>query len=111
MMKLTREQAIAEHRKMWRWIAEETLKRKKKVWKENYFKEHPEYKEHPMNGCWCCEYVHQYDDICSKCPLKWPDNIFCIFINSFYKKWFFEADYEKAAKYAREIAELGEKEI
>lgn len=29
-MELTREQAIAEHRKMWYWIAEETERRKEK---------------------------------------------------------------------------------
>ena len=105
MMKLTREQAIAEHRKMWRWIAEETLKRKKKVWKENYFKEHPEYKELPISLCWCCDYV---DDKCSQCPLVWPDRT-CFRKDSLFVKWFFEKDYEKAAEYAREIAELEER--
>lgn len=29
-MKLTREQDIAEHRKMWYWIAEETIKRQER---------------------------------------------------------------------------------
>ncbi len=110
MMKLTREQAIEEHRKMWRWIAEETLKRKKKVWKENYFKEHPEYKELPISLCWCCEYA---DVKCLKCPLVWP-NGGCTEkkekIGLFYK-WVIETNYKKAAKYARKIAELGEKEI
>lgn len=34
---LTREQTIAEHRKMWNWIAEECLRRKEKVEKADYF--------------------------------------------------------------------------
>ena len=36
-MKLTREQAIMEHRKMWNWIADETLRLKRRVPKDNYF--------------------------------------------------------------------------
>ncbi len=95
---------------MWRWIAEESVKREKVVMKMNYFKEHPEYKKLPMKLCWCCEYVG--NDACSKCPLVWPDNIFCIFDNKgLYKKWISETNYKKAAKYAREIAELEEKPL
>ncbi len=30
-MELTKEEAIANHRKMWNWIAEETLKQERKV--------------------------------------------------------------------------------
>lgn len=36
-MKLTREQAIKEHRKMWRWIAEETENRRYCVSKTKYY--------------------------------------------------------------------------
>lgn len=38
-MKLTRRQAVVNHRKMWQWIKKETLKRKKCVEKSDYFKE------------------------------------------------------------------------
>ena len=36
-MRLTREQAIAEHRKMWNWIADETEKLKRRVGEREYF--------------------------------------------------------------------------
>ena len=37
MQGLTREEAINEHRKMWNWIADETLKQKRKVNENEYF--------------------------------------------------------------------------
>ena len=36
---MTKKEAVENHRKMWRWIAEKTLERKRKVWKYEYFKE------------------------------------------------------------------------
>ena len=39
-MGLTKSEAIANHRKMWNWIADETMKRKCKVEKWDYFKAH-----------------------------------------------------------------------
>lgn len=104
---LTREQAIKEHRKMWNWIADETLKRERKVYKEEYF-EHFEnrYPERPIYDCWCCEYANR----CDKCPVAWgEDGIACG--SSIYKTWF-ELDnhyFKAAANLARLIAELPEK--
>jgi len=56
--KLTKEQAIAEHRKMWRWIAKETKKQQRIIGKEEYLERYfPE--DYIYNGCFCCEYGRQ----------------------------------------------------
>lgn len=73
-MQLTREQAIAEHRKMWNWIADqiETLKFTLDIY--GYKKEYCS-----INGCywisnWCflCEYTN---NDCNLCPLEWGKSI------------------------------------
>ncbi len=128
-MKLTREQAIKEHRKMWNWIADETLKRKKCVDKKDYFGEHPEYEEFlcvPVCFCWCCEYDSEklldYVNLnkdgeqqsCSFCPIDFHNSDFyrkCLNDESVFTEWLrsFDYNYEQAAKYARMIAELPER--
>lgn len=84
-MKLTREQAITEHRKMWKWISRQIMKdykeqcsiksivRYKRIYLKNNFKN-----EHVRNSCFCCSYAYSkniYDkspfDICYSCPLYW----------------------------------------
>lgn len=121
MKKLTKEQAIAEHRKMWRWIAVETLKREKMVYKEDYLEKYfPD--EDICYDCFCCEYGKQKtnseEDIrCNFCPLDWgsdcsttqcidksypaDDNLFIL--------WEFTSDWKFAAKLAKQIAELPER--
>lgn len=76
LYKLSKEEAINEHRKMWNWIAEETIKRKTIVTKDDYMheafkKEHP-YRSTPQSLCFCCEYTRQQNESCSKCPIEWP---------------------------------------
>lgn len=80
-MELTREQAITEHRKMWKWISRQIMKdykenysiktiaSYKKIYIENNFKN-----EYIHYRCFCCEYVHSKDRInrcLSNCPLYW----------------------------------------
>lgn len=134
-MKLTHEEAINEHRTMWRWISKESLKRKKKVSKEDYFKTHPNVLDFDVrvdpnimhteirtyhgikNNCFLCEYVYGKENLnsffCSDCPLCWPNN-FCISIfgNGLYNDWVLldDSDYKKASRLAKEIAELAAKE-
>lgn len=132
-MNLTREQAIIEHRKMWNWIAEECLKRKKKVLKADYlFNENKRY--YPPLHCYCCGYAMQhvkdYDDgypqRCRYCPIDWGSNgirkFTCIeiFNNSngliregLYRKYELLNDnnYKVAASLAKQIAELPERII
>lgn len=81
-MKLTREQAIAEHRKMWLWISRQIMKDYEKhgAVKEPYW-----YKcdylncnfpdETVKSKCFCCEYTKSLDENnCEEiCPLYWSD--------------------------------------
>ena len=84
-MKLTREQAIAEHRKMWLWISKQIMKdyvanRMVKTiysYKCDYLnKVCPD--EYIQAKCFCCEYTKQIDGYCGAncrihCPLYWND--------------------------------------
>lgn len=79
-MKLTKERAIAEHRKMWLWISRQIMKdySASRMVRLTYF-----YKRKYLNKfypnemieqeCFCCEYVKQSGIInCYKnCPLYW----------------------------------------
>lgn len=96
---MTREQAIAEHRKMWNWIADETLKRQQKVNKVDYLynlkkqfcsegkcigdcgicNEYLLEKCKPKSQCYCCEYARKHiktEDqfyLCNRCPIQWKN--------------------------------------
>lgn len=64
-MKLTKERAIAEHRKMWLWISRQIMK---DYLANRTVREIYSYK------CFCCEYVKQSGIDCYKdCPLYWND--------------------------------------
>ena len=77
MSELTKEQAIAEHRKMWTWIAEHCNKETGKdvaQLKIDYLKENNI--ENLLNNCFCCQYSKQANygdeiDMCEHCPLDW----------------------------------------
>ena len=117
---LTREEAIQEHRKMWTWIAEETLKQKRKVTKEDYFL-HFQIKDIPKGNCYLCEYTFQFiekSDLkfiihCSFCPVYWASPEItgipatCSF-NAFYRWKEIKDDefYQEASELAMEIANL-----
>lgn len=78
-MKLTKERAIAEHRKMWLWISRQIMKdysasrmvRVIYLYKREYLnKVYPN--ERIRNECFCCDYVEQSGIDCYKdCPLYW----------------------------------------
>ena len=118
-MELTKEKAIEEHRKMWNWIADETLKRKHKVNKLTYFNENL-LSDKVRHNCFLCEYTFQnYFTIvftrCRSCPLKWterPKEEYrlheCVF--SIYSDWQTcnVENYELAAALAKRIANLPE---
>lgn len=81
-MELTREQAIAEHRKMWLWISRQIMKdyvANEKVrticsYKCDYLNcNFPD--EKVKSKCFCCEYVESLDEIrCEAfCPFYWND--------------------------------------
>ena len=123
-MKLTREQAITEHRKMWNWIADKTEERGEKVKKENYFRENG-ITDDVCSLCYCCEFARQLMYLshyttkkCVFCPIKWGDNANARCSNDgkdslgIYSKWIASSignDYNSSAQLAREIAYLPEK--
>lgn len=81
-MRLTREQAIAEHRKMWLWISRQIMKDYKKhgtVKKPYWYKcDYLNYNfpdETVKSKCFCCEYTKSLDESnCEEiCPLYWND--------------------------------------
>lgn len=108
-MKLTREQAIAEHRKLWNWLADETIRTKTPTPKFAYFVLKLT-NDVPLFGCYCCEYTHRFlNGTCEQCPINWEHGHCTL---SEYKDWLtaYELnDYEFAAKYARIIANLPER--
>ena len=119
-MQLTREEAIANHRKMWNWIADETERLKRVVLKPEYFKEHNiSHNEVPRFSCYCCGFdLHCWSlPLCGACPIIWGVNTemyACLNEKSPYKKWNivvkrYSDDWESAAKLAREIANLPER--
>lgn len=104
---MTREEAIKKHRELWHWIADETRRRKRTVFKNE---NSDVVKESPMNGCWLCEYAYAND--CGICPIKWGDDgEDCTDKGSPFKEWYDSGnDWKTRAYYADIIAELPEKE-
>lgn len=106
MADLTRKQAIAEHRKMWNWIAEQlemyTSDDKCEVnihyLKVEYCKVNgftKEEKGRPIHYCFCCEYASSLHN-CKECPLYWgTENT----INGYF--------CESGMKYSEEISDIG----
>ena len=113
-MKLTKKQAVKEHRKMWNWIADETERQKRKVSKEDYFNAHPEYEMRPLLDCFCCEYDDQHElRNCRYCPVLWnTENHRCYWNGTVFGSWGSteSCEWNNAALYAREIANLPERE-
>lgn len=116
-MELTRKQAIAEHRKMWNWIADETLRKGYKVKKKHYLKKHGFGNTFILNDCFCCKYVSDIatlrdieGDLCSLCPVDaWdlaePDEC----MGGLFHSWLHSDNFEESAKLARQIANLPER--
>lgn len=77
-MKLTRKQAIKEHRKMWNWLAEHPEKDKGDYLESNDF----EYNgfEYVESECFLCHYNHQNEGkYCGEeCIIDWGDTGGCI---------------------------------
>lgn len=127
---LTKEQAIAEHRKMWNWIADRLEEHHPGydvcMYKEKYMEENfPN--NNIMHNCFCCQYAVQENDynyftnFCINCPLVWgteanTDEFFCEKGNcEEYGLWSYAQRltknlcYDEAAKVARQIANLPER--
>lgn len=141
MMKFnfTKDRAIAEHRKMWCWIYDETVKQKRPVRKEEYLEKNNIFGLY--SDCFLCEYSINETiknganfHICDCCPLDWDSKaknrckcvrkanfkpktnigskIFAKLFTGYYYRWMEasrKGDYKAAAKYAYKIANLKEK--
>ena len=107
----TKDEFINEHRKMWTWIANETLRRKEKVEKYQYLSHNVT--KVVYNDCWLCDYVYlTHKGHCEYCPLKWLDtdgnevNWCWEPSNSLYQAWNKEENYQKAYELAYKIDNL-----
>lgn len=105
-MGLTREQAIAEHRKMWNWIADEHEKGNYLVDKSDYLESHGFSSSEMINDCFLCTYAKKN---CKNCPLVW-NNEKCIYVGSEYKQYCDAPPCQEDYILARKIANLPERE-
>lgn len=109
-MKLTKQQAIEGHRKMWNWIADE-IERRKRVCiiidlKMQYCGDNDLALK---NGCFCCEY-NDRDYQCVKCPLDWGKGKHCATDkHSLYTRVVHADTWQEQADLARQIANLPER--
>lgn len=127
-MKLTKQQAVEEHRKMWNWIAdqyEEGRTANIRALKEEYMQK-GELEGHILHNCFCCEYaIQKWSSVhrCLYCPVIWGTEVYreffpCEHVLSAYQKLKDESykpdecdvNSELCACFAREIANLPEKE-
>ena len=110
--KLTKEEAIREHRRMWNWIAEQY--RQHGVRNRNIIHLKYEYlgiyrpEFLPMeSACFCCEYVKQQGEGCKECPVVWGGNKERICTSGEYRKLYLVRKNKFTAEsLAREIANL-----
>lgn len=107
------DETVANHRKMWNWIADETLRRKDFVYKPNYFVSIGlDSEKWPLCNCYCCEYARAD---CFFCPLEWTtadgDSSVCYYGGQFgrWKDAIGANNWEEAARLAKEIANLPER--
>lgn len=115
---MTKQEAIENHRKMWNWIADETLKRERKVYKSEYFAEiHGGHRINIISDCFCCQYDFEcLKGNCISCPIIFSRldklRLNCMSIGSPYKHWreTYNYDYTNASIYAKIIADLPERE-
>lgn len=115
--RITKEEAIRNHRKMWSWIADQYKSGRrdyvndlKREYIDTYFPG-----EHILCNCFCCEYVDKNGGSCRACPVIWYENETnsCIAIGGMYNELLYFNSYmstEKLEELARHIANLPERE-
>ena len=110
-MKLTKQQAIEGHRKMWNWIADKIEREERRVYisdlKKNYCRENNVVLH---NRCFCCEYSIYFDLSCEKCPVDWIKTKHCCDNEkSLYNLVINASTWQEQAELARTIANLPER--
>lgn len=103
---LTEEGCLYHHRKMWNWIADETLRQQRQVTKEEYCKQIGI--NNLYNYCYCCNYSEVHGLSCEKCLIDWGKNNECMAGDTTtpYAQWISTHSYQNAAMYARQVARL-----
>lgn len=109
-MKLTKQQAIEGHRKMWNWIADE-IERERCIYDIAVLKQCYCYEIGLtlISNCFCCEY-NKRSNQCSKCPLDWIETKCCSSNEeSLYMRVTIADTWQEQADLARQIANLLER--
>lgn len=116
-MELTREQAIAEHRKMWNWIADEIEKEKMicdiDMYKDFYLTVLRKMTILPVERCFLCEYARKEKykkysgTTCDCCPVKGGGGDGCL--GGLYYSVCRAETWKEQAALARQIANLPER--
>lgn len=112
---MTKQEAVENHRKMWKWIAVQTLRQKRLVGKTEYLDNTKYYDI--CNACFCCEYVYDIDvnfirDCSNYCPIDFGKHRHCCGDHTLYNEWrhlYYPSEYKKAALLAYKISKLPEK--
>lgn len=111
-----RELTIINHRRLWGWIAYQTLKKKKKLYKTDYFKHYdiPPNKC-PNSFCYLCEYREKHYGLCRTCLLDWDkekNNLIPTHCSdSYWGDWYRSTNWIKTYYYADKISKLKERTI
>lgn len=121
---MTKQEAISNFRKMWKWIALETMKQKRIINKDEYFIEHD--LEDIYFDCYCCEYSNNKREkhnqqLCINCPISFPSKckeFMCCDNKSIddglFNQWLeisFEQFYKESALLAYKISKLPERKL
>lgn len=108
---MTKQEAIAKHRAMWRWIAGIIEEKKCHVdissLKEIFCKGNHGYCID--NNCYLCEYEKDAGGCLKGCPLEWPGKNCVDKRNPIFFDVLYEQNWKKQAALARQIAEMPEK--
>lgn len=113
-MKLTKQQVIEGHRKMWNWIADEIEKEKEVLNISNLKRIYCGYNDlHLLANCFCCEYNKNVCR-CNQCPLTWGEFNTCCSSNKLtgmYDRVVNALTWQEQAELARQIANLPERKL
>lgn len=100
---------------MWKWIAEWTYHKKKKMTPADYFEFFRIPKEKiPYEESYVCEHAHKQLEngdkigaMCSRyCPITWGKDMFCRDVGSLYEQWVSTEDWKEAMILAKQISML-----